>query len=116
MDESSITGESDNIRKTVPQEYKKGEKANPFILSGSKCMEGAGEMIVCAVGLNSLMGQSKLKLQEEADPTPLQRKLERVADGIGRLGLWSAVLTFTVLAVFQIWTCLSTDVKKNYDK
>lgn len=90
------------IAKHVPTQYTRDEKVNPFLLSGSKCMEGAGEMLVCAVGVLSLLGKSKEKLQEETDPTPLQRKLERVADGIGKLGLWSAILTFGALTFFEI--------------
>ena len=110
VDESSATGESDAIRKFVPVEYKRDEKASPFLFSGSKCMEGSGEMIVAAVGENSFMGKSKVKLQEETEPTPLQKKLERVADGIGKLGLWSAVVTFAVLTIFLIWETMSNEV------
>ena len=48
IDESSLTGESDLV--------KKGD-ANPFILSGTRVMEGSGKMIVTAVGVNSRSGQ-----------------------------------------------------------
>ncbi len=48
IDESSLTGESDLV--------KKGD-ANPFILSGTRVMEGSGKMIVTAVGINSRSGQ-----------------------------------------------------------
>ena len=48
IDESSLTGESDLVRK--------GEN-NPFILSGTRVMEGSGKMIVTAVGIYSRSGQ-----------------------------------------------------------
>jgi Ca2+ transporting ATPase len=48
IDESSLTGESDLV--------KKGD-ANPFILSGTRVMEGSGKMVVTAVGINSRSGQ-----------------------------------------------------------
>ena len=48
IDESSLTGESDLV--------KKGD-GNPFILSGTRVMEGSGKMIVTAVGINSRSGQ-----------------------------------------------------------
>mmetsp|Transcript_77159 Transcript_77159/g.116068 ORF Transcript_77159/g.116068 Transcript_77159/m.116068 type:complete len:81 (-) Transcript_77159:2284-2526(-) len=53
MDESSITGESDLIKKNVPKDYSKGNKSTPFMISGSKCMDGSGIMLVAAVGVNT---------------------------------------------------------------
>ena len=51
MDESSITGESDQVKK---EDFEPGKlKCNPFLVSGSKVMEGTGYMIVLAVGKNS---------------------------------------------------------------
>lgn len=49
-DESSITGEADSIKKNVPVTYDKSEKVNPFLISGSKIVEGTGEILVLAVG------------------------------------------------------------------
>lgn len=48
VDESSLTGESDLV--------KKGEKFNPLLLSGTHVMEGSGRMVVTAVGCNSQAG------------------------------------------------------------
>jgi P-type Ca2+ transporter type 2B len=48
VDESSMTGESDQIKKDVVNA--------PFLFSGTKVMEGAGRMLVIAVGLNSQSG------------------------------------------------------------
>ncbi|TMW66754.1 hypothetical protein Poli38472_014066 [Pythium oligandrum] len=47
LDESAMTGESDLLTKN---------KENPFILSGTKVMEGLGKMLVVAVGENSQAG------------------------------------------------------------
>ena len=47
-DESSITGETDPIKKFAPLVGQK--KPCPFLISGSKVVEGSGEMIVLAVG------------------------------------------------------------------
>jgi magnesium-transporting ATPase (P-type) len=93
VDESSITGESDPIRK-FPLDAHGEEKINPFLVSGSKVMEGTGLMLVCAVGIHTQLGISKLKLQEEPEITPLQLKLENVVDQIGGVGKWCAYLTF----------------------
>lgn len=48
IDESSLTGESDHV--------KKGENFDPMVLSGTHVMEGSGKMIVTAVGVNSQAG------------------------------------------------------------
>lgn len=48
IDESSLTGESDLIKKSISND--------PVMLSGTHVMEGAGRMIVTAVGLHSQTG------------------------------------------------------------
>lgn len=48
MDESSLTGESDHV--------KKGENFDPMVLSGTHVMEGSGKIVVTAVGVNSQAG------------------------------------------------------------
>jgi len=48
VDESSLTGESDHV--------KKGENVDPLLLSGTHVMEGSGKMLVVAVGIHSQTG------------------------------------------------------------
>ncbi|XP_078075763.1 plasma membrane calcium-transporting ATPase 1-like isoform X1 [Mustelus asterias] len=48
IDESSLTGESDHV--------KKGLERDPLLLSGTHVMEGSGRMVVTAVGVNSQTG------------------------------------------------------------
>ncbi|XP_040178816.1 plasma membrane calcium-transporting ATPase 3 isoform X2 [Rana temporaria] len=48
IDESSLTGESDHVRKSVEKD--------PMLLSGTHVMEGSGRMAVTAVGINSQTG------------------------------------------------------------
>uniref|UniRef100_A0AAY4DPS6 Calcium-transporting ATPase n=1 Tax=Denticeps clupeoides TaxID=299321 RepID=A0AAY4DPS6_9TELE len=48
IDESSLTGESDHVRKAVDKD--------PMLLSGTHVMEGSGKMVVTAVGVNSQTG------------------------------------------------------------
>ena len=72
IDESSITGESDEIKKRVPETYSKTEGKSPFMISGSKVMEGTGLMLVAAVGKNSVYGKLKATLDAADDETPLQ--------------------------------------------
>lgn len=48
IDESSLTGESDHVKKTSDKD--------PMLLSGTHVMEGSGRMVVTAVGINSQTG------------------------------------------------------------
>ncbi|CAJ0931103.1 unnamed protein product, partial [Mesorhabditis belari] len=64
IDESSLTGESDQIRKSPEQD--------PVVLSGTHVMEGSGKMLVTAVGVNSqtgiimtLLGAARTVVEEE---------------------------------------------------
>jgi len=66
-DESSITGESKPVPKTVLKHFELEDHASPFLVSGSRIIEGSGEMIICCVGTNSQLGQMRLKLQEDDD-------------------------------------------------
>ncbi|OWZ09373.1 Calcium-translocating P-type ATPase [Phytophthora megakarya] len=59
LDESAMTGESDLMAKNTE---------NPFLLSGTKVMEGLGKMLVVCVGENSQAGIiKKLILGKEKD-------------------------------------------------
>nr|CAB3224470.1 plasma membrane calcium-transporting ATPase 3 [Phallusia mammillata] len=48
IDESSLTGESDHV--------KKGAETDPIMLAGTHVMEGSGKMVITAVGVNSQTG------------------------------------------------------------
>lgn len=76
-------------------------------------MEGTGIMVVCAVGIHTQLGLSKLKLQEEPEITPLQLKLENVVDQISGVGKWCAYLTFAGMTVHLILEKLIAGVTKN---
>jgi Ca2+-transporting ATPase len=92
-DESSATGESDQMNKTPGQEvwkqhadFTKSNDLDPFIISGSKVLEGVGTYLVTSVGPYSSHGRIMASLQTANEPTPLQVKLGKLADWIGWLG------------------------------
>jgi Ca2+-transporting ATPase len=62
------------------------KKLDPFIISGSKVLEGVGTYLVTSVGPYSSHGRIMTSLQTTSEPTPLQVKLGRLADWIGWLG------------------------------
>ena len=112
-DESSATGESDLLKKTPADEaftvleaVAKGgkppagiEKLDPFIISGSKVNEGTGTFIVTAVGVNSSYGRIMMSMHTEMEDTPLQKKLNILADWIAKFGGGAALLLFVVLLI-----------------
>ncbi|KAK4096684.1 calcium-translocating P-type ATPase [Parathielavia hyrcaniae] len=112
-DESSATGESDLLKKVPADEVfaaldniAKGgtppggiEKLDPFIISGAKVNEGTGTFLVTAVGVNSSYGRIMMSMHTDQEDTPLQKKLNRLADGIAWFGGGSALLLFVILLI-----------------
>uniref|UniRef100_A0AAQ4QWY0 Calcium-transporting ATPase n=1 Tax=Gasterosteus aculeatus aculeatus TaxID=481459 RepID=A0AAQ4QWY0_GASAC len=87
IDESSLTGESDQVRKSLEKD--------PMLLSGTHVMEGSGRMVVSAVGLNSQTGiiftllgagdHDEEKKVKKKQKTPKRRQSDRppkTQDGI----------------------------------
>ncbi|PVH77374.1 calcium-translocating P-type ATPase [Cadophora sp. DSE1049] len=105
-DESSATGESDLLKKQSGAEVFKiieaggdVKKLDPFILSGSKMAEGTGKFMVTAVGVHSTFGKTMMSLRQETDATPLQQKLNVLAEYIAKLGGAAALVLFIVLFI-----------------
>jgi len=59
VDESSLTGESDQV--------KKGATVDPMVLSGTHVMEGSGKVLVTAVGVNSQVRYKILEIFRGAE-------------------------------------------------
>uniref|UniRef100_A0A8C7ZGM2 Calcium-transporting ATPase n=1 Tax=Oryzias sinensis TaxID=183150 RepID=A0A8C7ZGM2_9TELE len=71
IDESSLTGESDHVKKT--------QEKDPMLLSGTHVMEGSGKMVVTAVGVNSQTGIifTLLGVNEDDDEDEDEKKKEK---------------------------------------
>eukprot|EP00026_Physarum_polycephalum_P001291 Phypoly_transcript_01292.p1 GENE.Phypoly_transcript_01292~~Phypoly_transcript_01292.p1 ORF type:complete len:1073 (+),score=214.03 Phypoly_transcript_01292:60-3221(+) len=91
-DESSVTGESDMVKKVSAFEH----EGDCFMISGSQVVEGMGRMFVTAVGPNSFNGRLLLALRVSNEDTPLQEKLEVLAGHIGKFGIAAAVLLLLI--------------------
>lgn len=105
-DESQITGESDIIRKHPADQvyaaisnHEKLEKLDPFILSGATVTEGVGTFLVTSTGVNSSYGKTLMSLREDPEITPLQSKLNVLAEYIAKLGSAAGLLLFSVLFI-----------------
>ncbi|XP_053170988.1 plasma membrane calcium-transporting ATPase 2 isoform X7 [Scomber japonicus] len=76
IDESSLTGESDHVKKNVEKD--------PMLLSGTHVMEGSGRMVVTAVGVNSQTGIIFTLLGagvEEEEKKEKKGKISKMQDG-----------------------------------
>ena len=105
-DESQTTGESDLIRKRPADEvyaaienHENLRKLDPFILSGAQVTEGLGTFLVTSVGVNSSYGKTLMSLREDPEVTPLQSKLNTLAEYIAKLGGAAGLLLFVVLFI-----------------
>jgi P-type Ca2+ transporter type 2C len=115
-DESTLTGETKSIHKMPAPIALEGyspqgqsRKRDCFIFSGSKVVEGVGKTVVTAVGEHSCYGQMLLCIQSsrsllipafkdhQEEETPLQLRLDRIADLIAKWGTSMAFLLFIIL-------------------
>lgn len=121
-DESSATGESEQMKKTPGDEImarmESGghvDKLDPFILSGSKVLEGVGTYLVTGVGVRSTYGQLMMSLAEDTEVTPLQQRLTVVAEQIATAGVSVAIVLFCVLFL-KFLVELRANVELPFDK
>lgn len=118
-DEAAMTGESDEMTKDILKnclmkhqehleeeaQFQKMERTahsipSPILLSGTQITTGEGWYLVIVVGEDSCQGKIMKKLEEKDDEqTPLQKKLESIANDIGILGTVAAGLTVAVLFI-----------------
>lgn len=72
---------------------------DPFLISGSKILSGVGYSMVTAVGKHSIHGRTMGSLNQENGATPLQERLDNLAEGISKYGLLAALVLFIVLFI-----------------
>ena len=107
IDESSLTGESTAVKKNsyekCLEEIKNNNKkpSSNILLCGTKVIEGNGSGIVIAIGEYSQKGiiRGTIDNAQEDNKTPLEIKLNSIADLIGYFGLGSAIITFIALLI-----------------
>ena len=122
-DESSATGESDQLNKTSGEQvirlleagHHDARDLDPFIISGAKVLEGIGTYLVTSVGVNSSFGKIMMSVRQDAEATPLQKKLGGLATAIAKLGGSAALLLFFVL-LFRFLASLSGDNRSGAEK
>lgn len=68
-----------------------------MLISGSKLLSGLGRAVVTSVGVNSMHGRTLMALKVEAETTPLQERLDSLANSISVYGSAAALLLFFIL-------------------
>lgn len=102
IDESSMTGESDLAIK-VCEVDKMSVKKNPFIISGTKVVDGTARVLVLAVGSNKVSGRSEDMLEDGGNErTALETKLDILAEKIGELGFLASIFIGVVVVLKHI--------------
>lgn len=111
-DESGATGESDAIKKLpyheVMELFKEARAegkdphmlhADCFMVSGGKVLEGVGKYVVVAVGPKSFNGRIMMALRGDSENTPLQLKLNNLAELIAKIGSACGAALFVALMI-----------------
>lgn len=76
------------------------EKSDPFLLSGSKVLEGSGRFVVIAVGPRSFQGKIFMSLRSsQPDQTRMQRQLADLAETIAKLASVAGAILFLALFI-----------------
>jgi len=117
IDESSLTGESNAVTKKsyekCKEEYESGNNkpSSMILLSGTDVIEGSGSAIAIAIGAHSQKGiiRGTIDNAQEDNKTPLENKLNDIADMIGYFGLGSAILTFIALSIQMLYRYLTKE-------
>ena len=97
--EAGLTGEPEAIHKAAVDSENYSTNPDPFLLQNTLVETGKANAIVLAVGRQTRSGRAERIMNVTAEQTPLQAKLESIADMIGKMGGSVAALTFIALVV-----------------
>ncbi|KAH9054212.1 hypothetical protein EDB87DRAFT_1834866 [Lactarius vividus] len=86
-------------RKTDRSGLESLEHADCFIVGGSKVLEGVGSYVVISVGTKSFDGHIVAALRRDSEDTPLQLKLNDLAEVMTNIGSIAGGLLFAALLV-----------------
>lgn len=107
VNNAAINGESKECKKTPIDGYKhvKTTSTDAYtnqncLFAGTTVMSGEGKMIVTEVGVNTVNGDTIVKMQTlEAPKTALDIALDNLCDFISKWGTIAAVLAFVIMIV-----------------
>ena len=108
VDEAAATGENDDKKKDCEKD--------PFIISGTNVLAGEhAKYLTVGVGVESFSGRLEMEARENGkrQATPLQEKLDALADLVGWVGIAVAVALFVTLTTITAIYAAAND--KSYD-
>ena len=135
-DESAMTGEVDLMEKAALKDcikkrndiLSKGvgnhghgvhEVPSPVLVSGTAIKQGTGLMVIISVGEHSAIGRIKKTVEENEEDddnqTPLQKKLDKLAGDIGRIGLICAILTSVIMIIRAVAAYGTANPKRSWN-
>ena len=105
VNNAAINGETKECRKTPVPDYVHVKTTSTDAYTNQNClfagtcvMSGEGKMIVTDVGVNTVNGDTLVKMQTlEAPKTALDIALDKLSDFISRWGTLAALITFIIL-------------------
>lgn len=101
VDESALTGESKEIKKTLILS-EQNITCGPFIFSGCSIKKGSCRAVVVCVGENTVARQAE-KDVDNTKQTPLQEKLDKLKDDISKIGYYVAILIGIIMVLKEIF-------------
>ena len=110
VNNAAINGETKECKKTPIQGYIHAKTTSTSAYTNTNClfagttvMSGEGKMIVTDVGVNTVNGDTMVKMQTlESPKTALDIALDNLSDFISKWGTVAAVVTFAVLTMTGI--------------
>ncbi|KAH9052974.1 calcium-translocating P-type ATPase [Lactarius deliciosus] len=103
FDPDGPSGDGESVsasqRKTNPSGLELLGHTDCFIVSGSKVLEGVGSYVVISVGTKSFNGRIMMALRRDSENTPLQLKLNALAETIAKLGSIAGGVLFAALLI-----------------
>ena len=92
VDQSSMTGESHEVKKHPCSEEKPSPECEGAVFRGCTVLSGSGEAKVFAVGGSTFLGAISREICEQTRESPLRRRLTVLARQISRIGYVLALL------------------------
>lgn len=110
VNNAAINGETKECKKTPVEGYSHVKTTSTeaytnqnCLFAGTTVMSGEGKMVVTDVGVNTVNGDTLVKMQTlEAPKTALDIALDNLSDFISKWGTIAAIITFAVLTISGI--------------
>ena len=101
IDESSLNGESKEIKKTSIISPNNEPKENNIVLRGAVVLSNEAYIKITRVGINTVYGKLALEIQEKQPDSPLKIRLKGLANFISKIGYIGALLV-TISYLFSV--------------